>query len=223
MTRAFSNPDILSRFDELIAEGERLRLEAKKTEGKEIPSAPITQWITSSLNLLDKLSVSTNRFVQEFERYGRVENGLLNIGLPLGVLCAACEEYKLGFAVDYHLAVASTVFGDLLTEAQYLEEKGYYRAAVVLSGAALEESLRSRTRATTSLELSSHESITTLIHKLKAPTVGVLDELEASRLEVWAKMRNQAAHGKEITFKHEEVTRMRIEIGRTIESILGHR
>ena len=105
-----------------------------------------------------------------------------------------------------------------------MEEKGYYRAAVVLAGAALEEGLRSRARVESSIDPSKCKGITDLIHKLKAPAVGVLDELEASRLEVWAKMRNQAAHGgKEITFKHEEVTRMRIEIGRTIESILGHR
>lgn len=222
MTRVYINPDILKRFNELIAEGERLRLEARKEQGRDLPSAPFTQWITSSLNLLDKLSVSTNRFVREFERYGRVKNSLLNIGLPLGVLRAACEEYKLGFAVDYHLAVASTVFGDLLSEAQYLEEKGYLRAAVVLTGAALEEGLRSRARVT-SIKMSGRETLVPLIHKLKAPDVGVLDELEASRLEVWAKMRNQAAHGEEISFNRDEVARMRLEIGRTLETILSQK
>lgn len=216
------NPQILERFNELLAEGERLRLETRKLQGRDLPSAPFTQWITSSLNLLDKLSVSTNRFVREFERYGQVNNGQLNIGLPLGVLRAACEEYKRGLAIDYHLAVASAVFSDLLAEAQYLEEKGYLRAAVVLSGAALEEGLRSRARIA-SVKMSGRETLVPLIHKLKAPEVGVLDELEASRLEVWAKMRNQAAHGEEVSFNSEEVARMRLEIGRTLETILGRR
>lgn len=216
------NPQMLARFEELLAEGERLRLEARKEQGRELSSAPFTQWTTSCLNLLDKLSVSTNRFVQEFERYGQVKDGYINIGLPLGVLRAACEEYKRGLAVDYHLAVASTVFGDLLAEAQYLEEKGYLRAAVVLSGAALEEGLRSRARVA-SVKMSGRETLVPLIHKLKAPEVGALDELEASRLEVWAKMRNQAAHGEEVSFNSEEVSRMRLEIGRTLEAVLGRR
>src|SRR3990172_6378846 len=103
MTDVFVNPRIIERFDELIAEGEKQLWELRKHPGEIHDPARLSQWTTSAFNLLDKLSVSTNRFVQEFERYGRVSEGSFNIGLALGVLRAAREEYTRGLAVDYHL------------------------------------------------------------------------------------------------------------------------
>src|SRR5881396_3774537 len=137
MIGTYVNPHIVERLDQLIKEGEQQLWQLQKNPGELRDAARVSQWTTSSLNLLDKLSVSTNRFVQEFERYGRVSDGFLNIGLALGVLRAARDEYSRGLAVDYHLSVASSVFGDLLAEAEYLEGKGYLRAAAVLAGAAL--------------------------------------------------------------------------------------
>jgi hypothetical protein len=72
-------------------------------------------------------------------------------------LKSARDEYVRGFAIDYHLAVASAVFGDLLHQADYLREKGYLRAAAVLAGAALEEGLRTKARA---MAVSLPEKIT---------------------------------------------------------------
>lgn len=222
MTDVFANPRILNRFDELIAEGEKQLWELQKHPSEIHDPARLSQWTTSSFNLLDKLSVSSNRFVQELERYGRVSAGSFNIGLALGVLRAARDEYTRGLAVDYHLSVASAVFGDLLAQAEYLENKGYLRAAAILAGAALEEGLRARARAA-SLELSGRETLIPLIHKLKAPDVGVLGELEATRLEGWARVRNKAAHGEEFDYGSEEVAQMRTEVGRTLERVIGRR
>jgi hypothetical protein len=69
---------------------------------------------------LDKLSVSTNRFVVEFEQWAkRSEGRIINLGAALGVLKSARDEYVRGFAIDYHLAVASaalaTCFIKLIT------------------------------------------------------------------------------------------------------------
>lgn len=222
MIQTFVNPQIAERLDQLIKEGEQQLWELEKHPGEIHDPARLSQWTTSSLNLLDKLSVSTNRFVQEFERYGRVSDGSLNIGLALGVLRAAREEYARGLAVDYHLSVASAVFGDLLAEAHYLEGKGYLRAAVVLVGAALEEGLRARARVA-ALELGGRETLVPLIHKLKAPEVGLLDQIEAARLEAWAKLRNSAAHGEDFTLGAEEVSQMRLEVQRTLGRLLGRK
>jgi hypothetical protein len=181
MQSRFLNPDILSRFEKLISEGEQQFLEAQKNQNNILNPIRLTQWATSSLNLLDKLSISTNRFVQEFERYGRVNNDTLNIGLALGVLRAAKEEYALGLAVDYHLSVSAAVFGGLLDEASYLLKKSYLRAAAVLIGAALEEGLKTRARSVP-LSVGPRETLTPLIHKLKAPDVGILNEFQAKQL-----------------------------------------
>ena len=50
------NPEILKRLDDLIHEGEQQWWEFKKTPGVIQDPVRYTQWTTSCLNLLDKLS-----------------------------------------------------------------------------------------------------------------------------------------------------------------------
>jgi hypothetical protein len=139
---------ITKRLDELIAQGDWIFAEFKKDPKGPIEPVGFARWVTSSLNLLDKLSLSTNRFVREFEQYVRWDaTGHLFPGAALGVLKSAKDEYALGLAVEYHLSVSAAVFDGLLDEADYLLQKGYARAAAVLIGAALEEGLKNRARA----------------------------------------------------------------------------
>ena len=64
MTQIFANPKIIDRFDELIGDANELWDEFQRNEeGMIMDIVRFTRWATSSLNLLDKLSVSTNRFV----------------------------------------------------------------------------------------------------------------------------------------------------------------
>jgi hypothetical protein len=150
------NPLILRRLDELITEGERIFEESKKAKtGKIDHSVSAGRWITSCLNLLDKLSVSTNRFVKQFEAWITTgSSGVVNIDATLGVLKSAKDEYSLGLAVEYHLSVSAAVFEGLLDQADYLLKHGYERAAAVLAGAAIEEGLKNRARAA-GLEITS--------------------------------------------------------------------
>jgi hypothetical protein len=64
MSKPFLNELFMTRLDELILEGER-QWEAQNAHEKRtiVDIVGFTQWATSSLNLLDKLSVSTNRFM----------------------------------------------------------------------------------------------------------------------------------------------------------------
>ncbi len=104
MGKPFINPAILGRLEELIKEGEQQWWEYQKKPGLIRDPVRFTQWSTSCLNLLDKLSVTSNRFVVEFETWAKRGAGKeINIGASLGVLKAALEEYKLGLAIDYHL------------------------------------------------------------------------------------------------------------------------
>ena len=105
------NPLILRRLDELIAEGERVFEESTKAKGGPVDSVSLARWITSCLNLLDKLSVSTNRFVNQFELWTRPSvAGVMVVGAALGVLKSAKDEYSLGLAVEYHLSVSAACF-----------------------------------------------------------------------------------------------------------------
>ncbi|MGO9454806.1 MAG: hypothetical protein ACLQDV_27725 [Candidatus Binataceae bacterium] len=218
------NPLIQQRLDDLIGEGER-QWEEFTAAGKGVIQNPIrlTQWITSCLNLLDKLSVSSNRFVKEFERWVTPSGSRdLNIGAALGVLKSARVEYSLGLAVEYHLSVSAAVFDGILDEAEYLLTKGYQRAAAVLLGAALEESLKTRARAL-GLEVGPKDTLGPIIAKLKAPDVQVLNEFEAKRLESLARMRNDAAHGGEFNYPSDQVSQALSEVRATLEQLLKRR
>ncbi|MDR3751250.1 MAG: hypothetical protein P4K94_07155 [Terracidiphilus sp.] len=221
MAPVMTNPSILKRMDELILEGQLIWQSFNKDKPVIEDPVRFTQWTTSCLNLLDKLSISTNRFVTEFEAWAKRGRGFeINVGASLGVLMAARAEYAQGFAIEYHLSVASAVFGGLLHQAEYLFEKGYIRAATVLGGAALEEALKARALAIP-IELSGRETLVPLLHKLKDKTVGVLTEFQATNLEAVAKLRNDAAHGGPFEYTKEQVEGALRAISDTLEQVLG--
>lgn len=196
MEKTYINKAIIDRFDELIAEGQRQWEEFKKNEkGMIMDIISFTQWSTSSLNLLDKLSISSNRFVKQFETWAVGGPGQkMNIGASLGILLSAKDEYLKGMAVDYHLSVSSAVFSGILDEAFYLLEKKYLRASAVLIGAALEQALKTYAKAN-AIELAPKETLTPLIDKMKKKEVQLITEFEAKNLQAIANMRNDAAHG----------------------------
>ena len=219
MKKSFSNPEFIKRFDELIAEGQEIWWDpVKNQQFKDVNPVRFTQWATSCLNLLDKLSVSTNRFAREFERYSIVQANILNIGLPLGVLKSAKDEYTRGLAIDYHLSVSATVFGDIVTEASYLLEKGYLRAAAILARAGLEEALRARARAIP-LEISTKIKLSELLVKLKQH--GVLNEFDEKRIDAHTKIGNAAAHGDIFQYAKEDVEKLIREAEDTVARYLG--
>jgi len=214
---------IEQRLDDLIDEGERIWEGFTAAGGKELKeTVRFTQWTTSCLNLLDKLSISSNRFVREFESW-IIPNQYrqANQGAALGVLKSARIEYQLGLAVEYHLSVSAAVFDGLLEEAEYLFGKGYFRAAAVLMGAALEEGLKTRAKAA-GLEVAPRDTMSPIIGKLKVSGVGVLNEFEAKRLESLARMRNDAAHGGEFNYQPVDVSKAIGEVRETLEKLLHH-
>jgi len=123
---AIGNQLIQQRLDDLIGEGERLLSDYEKRGNASLKNAaPFSLWITSCLNLLDKLSISTNRFAVLFERCVPLSaSGSVNLGAALAVLKSARVEYSLGLAVEYHLSVSAAVFDGILDEADYLLSKG---------------------------------------------------------------------------------------------------
>lgn len=226
MDSKFLNPDILERFDELIRDGNALYQDTASNGGTIRETATYTQWATSCLNLFDKLSSSTNRFVNEFEYYGRMilnnQRLVVNVGTALGVLVSAKEEYLRGLAIDYHLSVSSAVFNGLLEESRYLFSKNYLRAAAVLAGAALEEGLKTRTRSE-GVEFSNKDGLSDIVVKLKRADVGVLTEFEAKKIEPIGKIRNDAAHGGEFNYHKQDVQEMIDEVEKILTRILGGR
>ena len=218
---SIGNSLIQQRLDDLIGEGERQWEEYKVHGNAGVDPVLLAQWVTSSLNLLDKLSIASNRFVSEFNYNRSDDKEHINIGGAVGVLRAARVEYSLGLAVEYHLSVSALVFDGILDEADYLLTKGYCRAAAVLIGAALEEGLKTRAKAM-GLEVGPKDTLTPIIAKLKAPDSQVLNEFEAKRLESLAQMRNDAAHGGEFNYLPDQVSKALAEVRTTLEQLLRH-
>ena len=134
-------------------------------------------------------------------------------------LKAAQDEYVRGLAVDYQLGVSAAVFGDIVSEAGYLMEKGYLRAAAILARAGLEEALRARARAIP-LELSSRVKLSDLLGKLKQH--GVLSEFDERRIDAHARIGNAAAHGDVFEYAREDVEKLIREAEEAVARYLGH-
>lgn len=167
--------------------------------------------------------MSTNRFVKQFEIWVVGGPGQkMNIGAALGVLKFAKDEYSLGLAIDYHLSVSASIFDGLLEEANYLIQKKYFRAAVVLIGAALEEGLKTRARAE-SIEIGQRETLNPIIQKLKAIEIGILTAFEAKELEVVTKMRNDAAHGVDFGYSKNQVEEVLKKVTGILTKLLGEK
>jgi hypothetical protein len=73
-----------------------------------------------------------------------------------------------------------------------LNNKGYYRAVVVIAGAALEEGLKAIARAS-GIEITPKDTFTPVVHKLIA--ADVINEFESKNIEALGDIRNKAAHG----------------------------
>ncbi len=220
--KTYVNETIVERFNDLIHEGERLWEEYKGSEDTVIMNiVAFSRWSTSCLNLLDKLAITSNRFVKQFEIWVTGGPGKkMNIGAALGVLLSAKDEYLLGMAIDYHLSVSATVFSGLLDEANYLSDKGYLRASAVIFGAALEEALKTCARSIP-IDIGTKETLNPLIIKLKLPEIGILTAFEAKELEVIAKMRNDAAHGGEFKYSQAQVEEALKKVEGYLHKLLG--
>ncbi len=108
----------------------------------------------------------------------------------------------------------------ILDESIYLCNKGYFRAAAVLLGAALEEGLKSRARAA-SLEVGPKETLNPIIVKLMSQDVGIITKFEAKQLESIAKMRNDAAHGGDFNYSKTQVKEAQNQVEATLRKLLG--
>jgi len=219
MENPFINASILARLDELIHEGEQQWWDFQKDPKLIKDPVRFTQWTTSCLNLLDKLSITTNRFVTEFEEWAKRGSGkVINLGASVGVLKAAREEYIRGLAIDYHLSVSAAVFSNLISQAEYLIHKGYHIAAAVIAGAALEEGLKARARAS-GIEVEPRDTLMPVVHKLKANSI--LNEFQAKNIEALGDIRNKAAHGGEFPYKVEDVRIMQEGVAEVLSFILS--
>jgi len=115
-----------------------------------------------------------------------------------GVLRALRSDIAAGRTASYEELVHADIFVDLLAQADYLLSESYRRAAAVLAGGTLEEQLRKmvvRAGIPVTDAKKQPRSASSLNADLFS-VAGVYLKSEHAQVDLWQKIRNDAAHGK---------------------------
>ena len=111
----------------------------------------------------------------------------------LGILRAALEDVEHGHLATLQDMAAAEVFSDFLNQADHLLEHGYSGPAASLTGAVLENGLRSLAERN-EIAVKPRDDLSALNSKLAAKTV--YKRLRQKQIAVWIDVRNAADHGR---------------------------
>ena len=110
----------------------------------------------------------------------------------LGILCAASEDVEHGHLETIQQMVAAGVFSDFIEQAEHLLRNGYHIPVASLTGAVLENGLRTLAEKN-GIPTNRHDGLPDLNKKLCDK--GVYSEARRSRVAFWVTVRNHADHG----------------------------
>ena len=197
---------VQSRLEELIQVGEKIKSASRTVGGNtpgvvSIPQSYVDheqsrQWAISVLTIL-KSSIG-----EDSDNYTQVKQNLEKCAvfqyfcIMLSSLKAALEDLKGGNFFEAKLLIEAEVFGDLLEQAEELQNAGYKDAAAVLAGGVLEKHMRSMclTRGISTLKPNGkHKMMNDMNDELAKD--GAYNALKKKQVTAWADLRNKAAHG----------------------------
>lgn len=203
----------LTRFDELIAEGEYISQAIKKVPSERYPGdysfknsefQLLAKWKINCASLLDQLLPPQSIHKELINEIKRIkDSSKYSLEICIYKLKAIKEDYERGFLGDLMLQVESEIAADYMGQAEQLLNEGQtgkydHVPAAVLSGAVLEKALRTLCErqsppVPTVNEKKQPLTLNPLIDALKK--AGVFNETLAKQLRAWADIRNNAAHG----------------------------
>ena len=223
----------LSRFDELIDEGEAICKDVIKMPGAvsygafigierrapdydAIDQPRFIAWITKCITLLSQIIKRNNTHWATVEDFRKLPCGEMHLKNGIAALKAIKDDFEKGFLGDLAAQVAAEITADYMGQADGLLQEGQsgkfdYVPAAVLAGAVLEQALRRlcdqhQPPIETTKTDGSKKTLNPLIDDLKKAEV--YNEAKAKQLRVWADIRNHAAHGGFDQFKPADVERM---------------
>lgn len=137
----------------------------------------------------------------------------------VGVLRAVVDDIRKGHLLrTTRVLIAAELFTDFMDQADHLLAAGYHVAAAGLCGAVLESSLREFAKNKGVPGLKQQEDISSL--NQKCVQAGFYTEIQRKRVEVWARVRNEADHGHFDAVTVEAVTDMLTQVHRFLEDTL---
>ena len=157
-----------------------------------------TQALAFLMNLLGSTHTYTHSFSVNTERSGHKES----VEAGIGILEAVLEDIDQGFLETVRQLIAAEVFSDFFEQSSYLLESGYKIPAASLTGAVLENGLRSIANRE-AVRVGRRDDLSTLNQKLS--NKGVYNRLIQKKVSVWTDVRNAADHGQFEEVKGDDV------------------
>ncbi|MGA2915879.1 MAG: DUF4145 domain-containing protein [Sedimentisphaerales bacterium] len=219
----------LLRFDELIAEGEKIHRDIKTTSktypnvfnsyrnNKEVTTHHIdwprfVEWRTKVSTLLCNVVPNTNVQYKAANTFQELESRKDHLEYGISFLKAVKEDFKIGMLESLASQWEAANLAEYMTQAEQLLGEGFpefdHIPAAVLAGAVLEKALRGLCQKCNPPvpiidDKKKPRRLNTLIDELKK--ADVYNESVAKQLRAWADIRNHAAHGEFDKFKRNDV------------------
>ena len=198
------------RFKEFIKRGDGI-LQKYGWTGQEYPhNYPATdefnQWYASAKNLIEKTCDKDSGHYKQFDDlYAKNSGNSYFLAACMGVFKAAYEDFESGMLEDVRTLITAEVFTDFIEQAEYLLGEHYKLPAAVLTGAVLEDGLRTLCNKK-GIQLGVKTKLETM--NVELCKAGVYNKTVQKQVTAWSAVRNSAAHGRDTEFDESNVRDM---------------
>ena len=155
-----------------------------------IPYASFKGWTTRVLNLFQRAFSEKSVHYQQFLKHSDSSQGRVSeFDVCREIFLAAKDDYEGGYLFNLRGLVKAEVLEDSFEQGSVLLNAGYKDPAAVLSGVALESTLK---------ELCTRHNIPIAkLDKMNADLykAGIYNMAKQKQITAWADVRNKAAHG----------------------------
>lgn len=170
-----------------------------------VDSELVTQWATSTQNLLVRVFGADSVHFQNFKQATSKYITFSPARRAMGTLRAAKDDYEHGYLFDTRRLIEADVFDDFLDQAEHLLGADYYQAAAVIAGAVLEDGLR-KLCIQDGISLPANPKLDRMNADLAKK--GTYGKLTQKQVTSYADIRNKAAHGEWDQFTQADVVTM---------------
>lgn len=202
--------EVVRRICELQSRGEPI-LQTHKSNPPNVIGFPTLDsgkfegWRTQCLVYLEKVFGSDHTYTTSFAKATDQHGHQSEVKKGMAILDAAAEDVEHGYLATLRSLITGDVFVDLLDQAEHLLENGYKDPAAMLTGAVLENGLRS-IATECGVKVKTGDDLSALNSKLAVKSA--FSRLTQKKVAVWIDVRNKAAHGQFDEYREQDVEEM---------------
>lgn len=191
---------VKKRFDELEELASGIDYQGRGGS-REVRVEKFYEWATSVLNLLQRAFGEDSSHYQNFlEIYKGFTGRRSDFEICRGIFTAAKNDYAGGYLFNVRSLIKAEILSDdILDQAKELLNNGYKDPACVLTGIALEVTLKEMC-SKYSIEQSKLDKMNVDLCK-----AGKYNMAKQKQITAWADLRNRAAHGEWATYSDADV------------------